>query len=97
MKELQFGKMDSDLCGHGVVIDTKNGFIYRLAVSPMGKDRVAMNQFDYEANTVLGPAIQMWDFDTSEGAIAKFQEFKTRDDLLWREDDRVFYQFQSSP
>lgn len=93
MKELQFGKMDSDLRGHGVVIDPKNGFIYRLAVSPTGKARVAMNQFDYDANTVLGPAIQMWDFDTSAAAIAKFQAFKSQPEMLWREDDRVFYQF----
>lgn len=93
MRELQFGKMDSDLRGHGVVIDTKNGFIYRLTVSPTGKARVAMNGFDYEANTVIGPALQMWDYDTSNAAIAKFQEFKAQEDLLWREDDRVFYQF----
>lgn len=75
----------------GAIIDEKNSLIYRLAVAPDGWCRVALNDFVVAENTVLGPAKQTWDVKTSEEAIALFEEIKIRPGMVWREDDRVFY------
>ena len=79
------------LDGHGVLIDEKNGLIYRLAVASDGWCRVAKNNFDVAQNTVLGPAIQTWDYKTPKEAVAFFDTIKQQPEITWCKDDRVFY------
>lgn len=84
-------KRQAAIAGRGVIIDSEKGLIYRLAIAPDGKYRVAENKFDIKYNTVLGPALRTWDFMFAQDAIAIFNRIKRWDGLVWREDDRVFY------
>lgn len=77
--------------GLGILIDEKNGLIYRLAVAPDGRCRVAQNNFDVVQNTVLGPAVQTWDYKTPVEAVVFFEAIKQRPEITWCRDDRVLY------
>lgn len=75
----------------GVLIDSKWGRIYRLDVSPSEKYRVAENRFSAKENTVIGPAINCYDFDDISNAIALMERISRRSNVYLRDDDRVMW------
>jgi hypothetical protein len=84
-------KHELALAGHGVIINRFRGRIWRLAVAYDGWCRIAENNFDVETDTVLGPAILTYDYETPEEAIRVFNGFKDHTGNWWRQEDRVIY------
>lgn len=82
---------EAALSGHGIIYNRFKGKIWRLAVAYNGWCRIAENNFDIESRTVLGPAIQTYDYETPEEAIRVFNGFKDHTGNYWDKDDRVIY------
>lgn len=84
-------KMEEMLSGRGAII-YRNRFVYRLAVGPNGKARVCKNRLMHgETNTIDGPAVEIKEYSTPDGAIAEFERLKSCVGCKWQKEDRFLY------